>query len=125
MSNGLEAFRDKYREHLTILNYAAGTIKGHRFYLKCFFDYLREMNITEITGITKDVLRDYQTHLYEEINFKGQPNCVLSQNNKLKGVKCFLRFLAENDYIVSDPSKDISYAKKPQRLPRSFLRRQR
>jgi len=119
--SGLEALRDKYREQLTVLNYAQGTIKGHIFYLNCFFKHLREMNITEITGITKDVVRDYQTHLFEEINFKGQPNCVLSQNNKLKGVKCFLRFLAENDYLVSDPSKDISYAKRPQRLPRSIL----
>ncbi len=117
----LEDLRDKYREHLTILNYAAATIKGHIFYLNRFFKYLREAGITEITAITKDTIRDYQTHLYEEINFKGQPNSVSTQNNNLKGVKSFLRFLAENDYIVSDPSKDISYAKRPQRLPRSIL----
>lgn len=117
----LETFRDKYREHMTILNYAAGTIKGHVFYLKQFFKYLREMNISEISGITKDVVRDYQTYLFEEINPKGQPNCVLTQNNKLKDVKCFLKFLAEYGYIVSDPSKDIPYAKKPKRLPRSIL----
>lgn len=121
MGEDLETFKDKYREHLTILNYAQSTIKGHIFYLNRFFKYLSEMNITEITAITKDVVRDYQTYLYEEINYKGQPNSVSHQNNKLKVVKSFLRFLAENNYIVSDPSKDISYAKKPQRLPRSIL----
>ena len=125
MSNGLEAFRDKYREHLTILNYAAGTIKGHRFYLKCFFDYLREMNITEITGITKDVLRDYQTHLYEEINFKGQPNCVLSQNNKLKGVNASSAFLQRMTTSSAIRQRTYPMQKNLRDFRGPFLRRQR
>ena len=117
----LNAFKEKYREHLTILNYSLNTVKGHVFYLNRFFRYLREMGIEEIAAVTKDASRDYQTHLYEEINFKGQPNSVSYQNSNLKAVKSFFRFLCENNYIVSDPSKDISYAKTPKRLPRSIL----
>src|SRR3972149_10358541 len=117
----LNAFKEKYREHLTILNYSLNTVKGHVFYLNRFFRYLREMGIEEIAAVTKDAARDYQTHLYEEINFKGQPNSVSYQNSNLKAVKSFFRFLCENNYIVSDPSKDISYAKTPKRLPRSIL----
>jgi integrase/recombinase XerD len=117
----LEAFRDKYKEHLTILNFAQGTIRGHLFGLKQFFRYLSDNNISEIAAVTKDRIRDYQTYLFEEINPKGEPNCVFTQNNKLKTVKSFFRFLAENDYLVGDPGKDIAYAKTPQRLPRSIL----
>jgi len=117
----LEPFRDKYREHLTVLGYAQGTINGHIFSLNRFFRYLRENNIQEIAAVTKDTVSDYQIHLYEEINFKGQPNSVSHQNNKLKAVKSLFRFLAENDYLVGDPAKDIAYAKEPQRLPRSIL----
>jgi integrase/recombinase XerD len=119
----LEAFRDKYKEHLTILNYAAGTIKGHIFYLNRFFKYLWENNIGEITGVTKDTVRDYQIHIFEELNPRGRPNSVSTQNNKLQAVKSFFSFLCENDYLVGDPAKDISYAKEPQRLPRSILTR--
>jgi len=32
-----------------------------------------------------------------------------------------MRFLHEQNHIVSDPAKDIQYAKQPQRLPRSVL----
>lgn len=117
----LSDFAEKHRQHLAILNYAQGTIKGHLFFLNRFFKYLSELNITEITAVTKDVVSDYQAHLYEEINKKGQPNGVSYQNNNLKTVKSFFRFLAENNYIISDPSKDIAYAKKPKRLPRSIL----
>lgn len=119
----LETFRDKYKEHLTILNYAAGTIKGHIFYLNRFFKYLRENNIVEITGVTKDTVRDYQIHIFEEINPRGRPNSVSTQNNKLQAVKGFFSFLCENDYLAGDPAKDITYAKEPQRLPRSILTR--
>jgi len=112
---------EKYRRHLTLLNYSLNTIKGHLFYLKRFFRYLNEKNIDEITAVKKDTIRDYQTYLYEEINFKGEPNSVVTQNNALKVVKSFFRFLGENDYLVGDPAKDISYAKTPKRLPRSIL----
>jgi len=117
----LDAFREKYKNHLTILNYSANTIKGHIFYLNRFFTYLKENNIEEITSVTKDTNRDYQTSLYEEINKRGEPNSVSTQNNALKVVKSFFRFLCENNYLVSDPAKDITYAKAPKRLPRSIL----
>jgi integrase/recombinase XerD len=113
--------QEKYREHLTLLNYSSGTIKGHLFYLNRFLRYLKEMGIEEITGVTKDTIRNYQTHLYEEINIRGGPNSVSSQNNALQVVKSFFRFLCENDYLVGDPSREISYARLPKRLPRSIL----
>lgn len=121
MSNDPELLKEKYRAHLTILNYSEKTVKGHIFYLNRFFKYLRELGIPALTAVTKDTIRDYQTHLYEEINFKGQPNSVSTQNNNLKVVKSFFRFLSENDYLVGNPAKDISYAKTPKRLPRSIL----
>jgi integrase/recombinase XerD len=117
----LQAFAEKYRQHLTVRNYAPRTISGDIFYLNRFFKYLAEMGITDISAITKDTIRDYQTHLYEAINRKGQPNTVSYQNGNLKSVKAFFRFLAANNYLVSDPAKDISYAKTPKRLPRSIL----
>ncbi|MFA5812811.1 MAG: tyrosine-type recombinase/integrase, partial [bacterium] len=117
----LSDFGEKYRQHLAILNYAPGTIKGHRFFLNRFFKYLAELNITELTAVTRDVAKDYQTHLYEELNKKGEPNSVFHQNNNLKAVKAFFRFLCENKYLAGDPAKDITYAKTPKRLPRSIL----
>lgn len=121
MSEDLEHTKDKYREHLTVLGYAKSTINGHIFSLNRFFKYLMDQNVDKIAAVTKEMIRDYQTHLFEEINFKGDPNSVCTQNNKLKVVKAFFRFLAEYDYLAGDPAKDITYAREPQRLPRSIL----
>jgi integrase/recombinase XerD len=71
--------------------------------------------------VTKDAIRAYQTNLYEQTNHRGEPNGVASQNNAMKAVKCFFRFLGEQGYLVGDPAKDISYARAPKRLPRSIL----
>lgn len=112
---------EKYCYHLLTLNYTKKTIQSQRLYLNRFLKYLGEMNIGEITGVTKDTVRDYQTHLFEEFNSRGEPNSVSAQNRNMQAVKSFFRFLCENDYLVGDPAKDISYAREPKRLPRSIL----
>ena len=112
---------EKYREHLTVLNYSASTIKAHLFYIHRFRTYLKTFSIEAMTAVTKQTVRDYQIHLYEAINKRGEPNSVATQNNALKGVKSFFRFLYENDYLVSNPARDVSYARMPKRLPRSIL----
>jgi integrase/recombinase XerD len=116
-----EELCEQYRQHLRILNLAEGTIKGHIFSLNRFFAWLRETGVDQLAAVTKETIRDYQAYLFEEINSKGMPNSVFHQNNRLKAVKSFYRFLSEYDYIVGNPAKDIPYAKEPQRLPRSIL----
>lgn len=118
----MQSLIERYRDQLIILNYAVKTVKGNIFYLNRFLAWLKESGIGEITAVTRDVVRDYQTHLYEEINSRtGEPNSVTYQNRNILVVKSFFKFLSENDYLVGDPAKNIAYAKEPQRLPRSIL----
>jgi integrase/recombinase XerD len=118
----MQSLIERYRDHLITLNYAEKTVKGNLFYLNRFLAWLREIGITELAAVTRYIVSDYQTYLYEEINsHTGEPNSVTYQNRNLLVVKSFFRFLSENDYLVGDPAKNIPYAKEPQRLPRSIL----
>ncbi len=122
MSKDIETFRNKYRDHLITQGYAKKTVNSHIFYLDRFLRHLWENNVAGIAAVTKETIRDYQTHLFEEINSStGQPNSVTYQNRNMVVVKSFFRFLCENDYLAGDPAKDIRYAREPQRLPRSIL----
>ena len=114
-------FKEKYRQHLTVIRYAADTIKRYIYFLNRFFAWLEALGVTEIGAVTKDHVQDYQTHLYETVNSRGEPNSVFHQNNTLKAIKGFFSYLAEQNYLVSDPSRDVSYARTPKRLPRSIL----
>jgi integrase/recombinase XerD len=119
--NSFNEFTEKYQQHLLIVNYAARTIESHVFYLNRFMAWLEARGITGITAVTRELVQDYQTHLYEQINRRGEPNSPRSQNQTLSIVKSFFRFLWENDYLAHDPARDVTYAKTPKRLPRSIL----
>lgn len=118
--NSFTDFLEKYKQHLQVINYAERTIEGHVFYLNRFFGWLNQRSIT-ITGVTKGLVSEYQTHLYEQLNRNGDPIGPRTQNHALSIVKIFFRFLRENEYLASDPTRDIAYAKVPKRLPRSIL----
>jgi integrase/recombinase XerD len=119
--NSFSDFLEKYKQHLLIINYAERTIEGHVFYLNRFFAWLSQQGVTEITAVTKNHVMDYQAHLYEQINRNGDPIGPSCQNHVLGIIKSFFRFLRENDYLASDPTRDVAYAKVPKRLPRSIL----
>jgi integrase/recombinase XerD len=119
--NTLNDFAEKYNQHLLILNFAERTRESHAFYLNRFLAWVRARGIIEITGVTKDHVSDYQAHLYEQLNRNSDPIGPRCQNHALGIVKAFFRFLRENDYLASDPSRDVAYAKVPKQLPRSIL----
>lgn len=119
--SSLETLAEKYRRYLTVSGYASGTVKNDLFYLNRFFTFLQDIGINDIADVARETVRDYQRYLYEEINARGEPNSVASQNNALKAVKGFFRFLRREDYLVSDPACEITYARAPKRLPRSVL----
>lgn len=117
----LATFAERYLAHMAVRNLALGTIKQHRFYLRRFFGFLDENDVDDVAGITREIVRDYQTYLYGHTNRRGEPNCASTQNNGLKVVKAFLRYLVDEGLVVGDPSRDVTYARQPKRLPRSVL----
>lgn len=119
--NSFKPFIDEYAQSLAVRNMASRTVSCTRWKLGKFTEYLARNNITNIDGIHKETIRAYQVELYQTINTRGRQNSVSYQNDMLSAVKQFMRFLHERDYIVSDPAKDVRYAKQPQSLPRGIL----
>jgi len=119
--NDLFFHHSEYCQHLNIRNFSAGTVVRYVSYLVRFFDWLKSRNSSEISQVSSGTIKEYQQHLYACVNRKGTANCVCYQNNNLKAIKSYFRFLHDNDYLVHDPACDVSYAKTPNRLPRSIL----
>lgn len=119
--NSFKPFIDEYAKYLMVRNLDKQTIANACWKLDKFIVYLAKNHITHIDGISKEVILAYQIELYQTINTRGRQNSASYQNNMLSAVKQFMRFLHERDYIVSDPAKDIEYAKQPQSLPKGIL----
>jgi len=106
---------------LVVLNYSPATVKHRLFYLRRFFAWLAEGGVKGLAGVRVEVIRDYQAHLYEQVTREGEPWGVLTQNNALQAVKGFFGWLLQEDYVASDPTRNVAYARRPKRLPRSIL----
>jgi integrase/recombinase XerD len=121
MKDQFKPYIDELEQYLKIRNFAKRTIDYTCWKIEKFTAYLKQNNIFNIDMITKKIIRSYQIELYQMINAKGIQNSVGHQNNMMSAVRQFTRFLYERDYIVSDPARDIQYAKIPKTLPRSIL----
>jgi integrase/recombinase XerD len=110
-----------YLRSLKVRNLSQRTIDHVHWMLEKFFTYLQSCNITHVDQITSQAVRDYQMTLFESLNSRGRPNSIAYQNRMLSAAKNFTKFLKDNDYIVSDPGRNVAYAKEPKRLPRGVL----
>ncbi len=119
--NNFKTLAKEYIQSLKVLNRSDITIKELDRKLGKFFEYLAQHDITQIDQVTKDIISNWQIELYQHINNKGKPNGIPHQNKMMAAVKQFFKFLKERDYIVSDPAKDIQYAKEPKTLPKSIF----
>lgn len=119
--NNLLQIIDDYTRTLKIRNLSDKTIHGTRWKLTRFAAYLDDNGINHIDSINKHTIRSYQTELYQCINARGSQNSIAYQNNMLSSVRQFMKYLKSHDYIVSDPTRDIEYARQPKRLPQGIL----
>ena len=110
-----------YINFLKTRHFAQETLEAKIYKLKHFTEYISKQGVKNVLEITKDIILDYQIQNCETLNKTGKANTVAHQNSLLGNVKQFMDFLYTYDYIAHDPSKGISYAKKPRQLPRSIL----
>ena len=115
----LESFRD----NLSINNFSDRTIEKYYSANKAFLSFIEKYytRIDSIEKITKDIVLDYQRYLTQYKTKKGQHLTNSTKSNKLIAIKQFSQFLAKNDYILNNPTKDISLPKTEKTMVRDIL----
>lgn len=119
--NTIKPWIDTYIRSLEIRHLAQRTITETRRKLGLFTRYLEHQGIAHSDGITKDIVLIYQSELFQTLTAKGKPTTPGHQNSMLCAVKQLTRFMYERGGLVSDPCRDIPYAKQAKRLPRGIL----
>lgn len=119
-SNSLKDLAEEYFMDLKLRNRTPATLKTYRWYVDRFLKYLSEDSIEYPEQITKEVVKGYQLALY--LGRERSERLGSSRVNYYLGpVKCFLRFLKEQEILGSDPGDGIRYAREARRLPREIL----
>ncbi|MBZ0166485.1 MAG: phage integrase N-terminal SAM-like domain-containing protein, partial [Candidatus Omnitrophica bacterium] len=121
MITNIELLINRYQKYMHVLNYSERTVNEYVRLLGHFTEYLTERSIQSIQNVTKADILDYQKHVYYQKTSKGHVLRPRSQNNFLRTVKCFYKFLYEEGYVSQNPARDVHYAKVGRRLPQNIL----
>ena len=97
------------------------TIKGTQSALKELTAFLASIGVERIEQLDHDALMQYREELAWRLTPKGTPLGANSQSNLLGNLRAFCRWMVDQDWLVSDPTKRIPNPKKQKHLPRSIL----
>jgi len=119
---GFEQMADVFLTSLETTNYSPYTIRQRRSGLDHFTRWAADRGITQVVEVTKPIIDRYQRYLYR-YRKKGdnQPLSFLSQRAHLMAVKAFFKYLARNNYILSNPASELELPRIEKRLPRHVL----
>ena len=112
---------EKHREHLVAINRARKTIHTQTRRVEKFFAWAEDRHVRGPADVTAAVILDWQKHLADAINSRGGISAVSVQNQHLAALSTFFGYLRQADYLPHDPTRDIEYARTPQRLPKAVL----
>ncbi|MCF6249042.1 MAG: tyrosine-type recombinase/integrase [Desulfobacula sp.] len=111
----MKQYLESFEQSLKAMNQASGTIKIKILKLNQFIEYLQQNDIDKIDDITTETIELYRVEIHKALNGVAYQNSILSV------IRQFTQYLYKQNFIVSDPGKDIQYAKIPKTLPKSVL----
>ena len=119
----MESYIDSCLSFLKRKAYSSLTIESYRKELRQFIRFLGEFypRIATPVEVKREIITDYQDYLGEQRtradkSLSNRTICV-----KLAALKTFFRFLSNEDYILSDPTRNVPLPKEEQRLPKAIL----
>ncbi|MCC6810672.1 MAG: site-specific tyrosine recombinase XerC [Deltaproteobacteria bacterium] len=120
----VDGFANRSREHLDWLRvrgFSEETIETRERYLTYFAVWCADRSLSRPNEITKPILERHQRWLYYYRSEDGRPLSFQSQHHRLSALKVFFRWLARENFILSNPASELELPKVGKRLPKSVL----
>jgi integrase/recombinase XerD len=108
-----------FTEHLKVKNYSPQTVRPYSSQLRYFLDHLTGIGITDVRGVTRDLLRDYQAKITEEKTARGLGFSFVA--SRIRSVKRFFEYLEQSGHILINPAEHIKEPQKESHLPKVVL----
>lgn len=119
---GFPVLTAQYLEHLRVRNYSPRTVLNCRVYLGYFTAWAAERGLTRPSEITKPILDRYQRWLYHYRSEQtGRPLSFRTQHVRLTPIRTFFKWLAKENYLLSNPASELELPKLEKRLPKHVL----
>lgn len=111
----------RFRQDMKARNYSEGTISGRMYGLNQLLIWCEEQGVTEPSGLTPALVRNFRRSLSMSLNRCGRPNSARTMNMHLTNLKTFCKFLLREGEMGIDPAANEEYGRKTMPLPRAVL----
>ena len=119
--DSLAAFMVRWLAHLAVKHYADATLVDRRTALSQLILWCAERGIEQPRDVTKPILERYQRHLFYYRKADGAPLSPRTQAQRLIPIRGFFRWLARENFILSNPASDLELPRAQRRLPGAAL----
>lgn len=108
---------ERFREHLRVLGYSEATAYSYGLQVRAFCGFLAERDINEPTGIRQEDVTAYRLWVHHARKTDGSPLSASTRGSKVGAVLVFLRYLAEEGFVLADPGRHVKRPRVPDSLP--------
>jgi integrase/recombinase XerD len=115
------AYAQRYKRWQMERNYSHHTYGNRERTLRAFAAWCAERGLVRPHDITKPILERWQRHLYLHRKPDGQPLSPHSQRGHTEPLIAFFKWLARENYILTNPASDLQLPRIGRRLPRTIL----
>jgi integrase/recombinase XerD len=112
---------EEYLVWMQTQNFSEDTVTTRRSCLSYFLDWCQVRSLEHPAEITRPVLERYQGWLYQYRKHNGQPLTFRTQNQRLRALKGWFRWLARQNHILHNPASELILPRLENRLPKYVL----
>lgn len=111
----------RFLEHFAARGHSPRTVELRADALRRFIRWADERGIHRPQDVTRPILERYRRHLYHYRKDNGEPLSFATQQQRLIPLRAFFRYLARENYILSNPASELELPRVHRRLPAHIL----
>ena len=107
-----------YADHLSIRHFSSSTIHTRSVHLQIFVRWCNEQRLSNVDGLSPEVLVQYQSHLMNSRSPNGAPRLVSTQHSYLLSIRSWICWMSKQGLVSPEIGLVIPFPKLSYRLPR-------
>ncbi|MCP5058509.1 MAG: site-specific tyrosine recombinase XerC [bacterium] len=111
----------RFLEASAAKGFAPRTVEIRDEMLRRFIHWCGERDLEQPQDITRPILERYRRHLYHYRKPNGEPLSFSTQQQRLVPIKAFFKWLAKENFILSNPASELELPRVHRRLPKHVL----
>jgi len=119
--HGMWPYAQQFLAWSAAMGYSEGTIETRQQMLRYFMAWCDDRGLDKPQDITRPILERYRRYLYHLRKANDEPLSFATQQQRLVPLKAFFKWLAKENYLLSNPASELELPKVHRRLPRHLL----